>query len=127
MHSAILPAAGTKISAPTHLVYRHYGIVTERGMVISNSARRGGIAEETLEAFCNGKDWRIEPRPSALPWWQVLTRARQHIGRPYKLFGWNCESFVNDCFGLAPRSDQVAVTLLAAFIGAIAVAGLSGE
>lgn len=128
MFSSLLRVpAGTLISTPTHLVYRHYGIVTEHGMVISNSARCGGVAEETLAAFCNGKIWRIEPRPSDLPWWIVLARARSEIGRPYDLFSWNCESFYTNCYGLRPHSHQVTVSVLIAALAVLTGISASGS
>ena len=119
--------AGTLISVPTHLFYRHFGIVTARGTVISKSARNGGAREESLAEFCSGKQWKIEPRPSDLPWWAVLNRARQLMTQPYNLITWNCESFVAACYGLPPRSDQVTLSVLVALAGVIAIAGLSAE
>lgn len=124
MFSGFYPP-GTLTSVPTHLFYRHFGIVTARGTVISNSARHGGAREETLAEFCNGQHCRIEPAPSNLPWWEVLHRARQLMTRPYNLFTWNCESFYKTCFGLPPNSDQVTFSILIATAGMIAVAALS--
>jgi hypothetical protein len=117
--------AGTLISVPTHLVYRHFGIVTARGTVISNSARHKGAREEPLDDFCCGRQWQIEPRPSDLPWWEVLHRARQLMTRPYKLFTWNCESFYKTCYGLPATSDQVTISVLVAAAGMIATVALS--
>jgi|SRR5579871_770660 len=118
---------GSLISISTHLFYRHFGIVTERGTVISNSTRHRGAREETLAEFCDGKPWRLEPRPSDLTWWVVLARARQLMSKPYNLFTWNCESFVTSAYGLAPRSDQVAVSVLVAAVGLIAAMSFSNS
>jgi hypothetical protein len=118
---------GTLISAPTHLFYRHYGIVTEHGTVLSCSARAGCGAEEPVDIFSGGKVWRAETRPSELPWWVVLHRARQLADRPYHLVNWNCETYVAACYGLPPRSRQVEITMLAASLGVLAVAALQVE
>ena len=118
---------GTVISAPTHLVFRHYGIVSECGTVLSCSARVGHAAEETVEAFSGGKPWRVEKRPNDLPWWEVIARARSLAQRPYHLTQWNCESYVAACYGLPPRSHQVGRTLLIAFAGMLAFTALNAE
>ncbi len=124
MDSSIFWPPGTLISVPTHLFFRHFGIVTARGTVISNSARHGGAREEFLAEFCNGNPCHVEPRPSDLPWWEVLDRANCLMTRPYNLVTWNCESFVMSCYGLPPRSNQLAVSLIVAVASLIAVASL---
>lgn len=120
-------SAGTLISVPTHLMYRHFGIVTARGTVISNSIRSGSGREESFAEFSGGKIWRIEPRPSDMPWREVLARARTLMGRRYNLFTWNCECFVKSCYGLPPSSDQLALSLLVGFAGIAVIAGLNAE
>ncbi len=114
--------AGTRISAPVFPFYRHFGVVTEFGQVLSCSARTGRAVEEPVEVFSGGFRWRIEPRPSNLPWWVVLQRGRQLANRPYHLTDWNCECFVNACYGLPPRSQQAELTIAAAGLGLIAFA-----
>ncbi len=118
-HIALAPA--TLISVPTHLIYRHFGIVTEFGTVISNSARAGGVREESIVEFSGGKTWRIERRPSDMAWWNVVRRARSAQPRPYNLLSWNCETFVSFAYGLPPQSSQVEVSLLVALTGLLAV------
>jgi hypothetical protein len=118
---------GTLISIPTHVFYRHFGIVTARGTVISNSARHGGAREETFEQFCVGRNWRIEPSPSNLPYWAVLQRAAQLMDRPYNVLTWNCESFVKASYGLSPSSDQVIVSALLALGGVAIVLSLGAR
>jgi len=118
---------GTRISAPTHLIYRHYGIVTEWGTVLSCSARAGHGAEETIDVFSGGRPWRVESRPSELPWWVVLHRARQLADRSYHFTDWNCESYVNVCYGLPPRSQQAEITMLAVGLGVLAFAASQME
>ena len=116
-----LPPA-TRISSPVFPIYRHYGVVTEHGLVMSCSARAGRAAEETVDVFSGGRAWRVEPRPTDLPWWVVLQRARQLAGRPYHLTDWNCECFVNACYGLPARSQQAEMTMAAAGLGLLAFA-----
>lgn len=116
-----LPPA-TPVSTETHLIYRHIGLVTARGTILSCSARRGGVAEEFMRDFSQGRPWKIDPAPSNLPWWEVLQRAQAFSDRPYHLTDWNCESFVNACYGLPPRSKQAEATILAIGIGVVALA-----
>jgi hypothetical protein len=101
--------------------------MTDYGTVISNSAKNQGVAEEWLWQFREGKEWRIEPLPSALPWQQVLHRARSMPRKPYNLLAWNCESFVSECFGLPAKSSQVENALLAAAVRLLALAAVSAD
>lgn len=121
------PAPGTIVSVPAYIWFRHKGIVSDRWygskpMVISNSARAGGVAEEPWDAFTSGQAWKEEGHPGNLTAWEVLYRARSAAGRPYNAFTWNCEDFVAYCHGLPPTSPQLAVVLLAAAIGAAIIA-----
>jgi len=111
---------GTRISAPIFPGYRHFGLVTEHGLVLSCSARAGRATEDTVDVFSSGKPWRVEPDLSDLPWWVVLSRARALADRPYHLTNWNCETFVNASCGLPARSKQAELTLLFVGLGAFA-------
>ena len=113
---------GTRVSTFLFPFYRHYGVVTESGLVLSCSARSGRAVEETFEVFSGGQEWRIEPLLSDLPWWVVLARARQLADRAYHVSDCNCETYVNVCFGLPPRSQQAELTIAAAGLGLIALA-----
>jgi len=116
-----LPPA-TRISTPVFPFYRHYGLVTEYGLVMSCSARVGHAAEEFVDVFSGGRPWRVEPRLIDLPWWVVLQRARLLANRPYHLTDWNCECFVNACYGLPAHSQQAETTMTAAALGLLAIA-----
>jgi hypothetical protein len=116
-----LPPA-TPVSTATHLVYRHMGLVTARGTILSCSAKRGGVAEEFVQDFSMGRPWRVEAAPSDLPWWRVLQRAQEFSDRPYHLTDWNCETFVNACYGLPARSKQAEATMLVVGLGVLAFA-----
>ena len=116
----VLP--GTRVSTFLFPFYRHYGVVTETGLVLSCSARSGRAVAETFAVFSGGQDWRVEPPLSDLPRWMVLARAYEFADRGYHVSNWNCETYVNVCFGLPPRSRQAELTVAAAGLGLIAYA-----
>lgn len=121
------PAPGTVVSVPAYVFFRHKGIISDRWyggkpMVISNSARTGGVAEEAWEVFTSGQAWKEEGHPGKLTSWEVLYRARSAGHRPYNAFTWNCESFVAYCHGLPLASPQLAVALVVALVGAALIA-----
>lgn len=96
----------------------HVGVYSNIGTVISNSRCSGGVIEESLNAFCNGKQIKILGYPSQLPPFEVIYRARQLIGKKYNVFNYNCEHFVREVHGLKPESPQLnQASLLAACIG----------
>jgi len=110
------PRPGTVVSVAILLVYRHKGVVSDRWhngqpMVISSSARSGGVREEPWGVFAHGREINSEGYPGKLPTWEVLQRARSLIGSAYGLFNRNCEHFVSHVHGLEPKSPQVAITL----------------
>ncbi len=123
------PQPGSVVSVPVFLFYRHKGIVSDRWyngrpMIISTSARSGGVREEPWEVFAQGSVVSGEDYPGSLPAWEVLHRARSSIGSTYALFTRNCEQFVLYAHGLEPRSPQVSITIGAALlIGLLAAAG----
>ena len=119
---------GTDVRVGPYLV-RHVGIVSAvdpwRGVfVISNSKKAGMIAEEHLDDFTGGSDWKRHPElRGRLSSQEVVRRARQRIGDPWRLFGDNCEHFVREVQGLLRESPQVAAGVLkTAFVGLLAVA-----
>jgi hypothetical protein len=120
------PAPGTVVSVPAYVIFRHKGIVSDRWhhgkpMVISNSARAGGIAEESWDDFTSGQPSTSEGYPGKLPLREVMQRARSANRPTYDLFNWNCESFVAFCHGLPPNSPQLSAVALVTLLG-IAVA-----
>ena len=94
-------------------------------MVISNSARAGGVAEEPWDVFTSGQKWAEETYPGKLMPWEVLDRARSAGHTTYDVLKWNCESFVAYCHGLPPTSPQVARVALIAMVGIALVAARS--
>ena len=123
------PAPGTIVSVPAYLVFHHKGIVSDRWhdgkpMVISNSARAGGVAEEPWDVFSRGQQWKTEGYPGQLGAWEVLRRARLVFPR-YDVIKWNCEGFVAYCHGLPLSSPQLAAAFLIAAASLLATAARS--
>ena len=122
-NATVYPAAGTVVWVPVYLVYRHRGIVSDRWedgkpMVICNAAGFG-VLEQTWDQFGKSKQIQVEGYPGQLPHYEVLRRARSHIGSVYHLTEFNCDHLVNEAHGLPCESVQVKATLSIA-----AVAGL---
>lgn len=84
---------GDVVSVPFGGVLSHYGVVTSRGTVISNSRKNGGVVEQAFAEFENGKPVRLHRRDSALNPRQVEMRARRALGSDYDLVGSNCVHF----------------------------------
>ncbi len=123
------PAPGTVVSIPIFLVYRHKGIVSDRWyngkpMVISNSGRFGGVAEEPWDVFAQGRSVTAERLSGTMPLHEVVSRAQSLVGTKYDLYDWNCEHLVTYAYGLIPHSSQVVTTLaITAICGALAAVG----
>lgn len=121
------PEPGTVVSVPIFLLYRHTGIVSDRWhggkpMVISTSARAGGVREESWDTFAQGRVVSVEGYPGNLPRWEVVRRARLLIGTRYDLLSKNCEQFVTFVHGLKPQSAQLAFTVLIALCAGVLAA-----
>ena len=89
-------------------VLRHYGVVTSRGTVISNSRKHDGVVEQSLETFSAGRSIRLHDRYSELDGYHVELRARRHLGKDYDLFGSNCGHFVRHAHRRRPTPMQLA-------------------
>ncbi len=96
-------------------VLRHYGVVTSRGTVISNSRKHGGVVEQSLEVFADGRDIRVHGRYSDLDGYHVESRARRRIGADYDLFGSNCGHLVRHAHRRKPTPMQVAAATVKTF------------
>jgi hypothetical protein len=106
----------------------HFALVTNKtgpdGMpiVIANSGDTGGPAEQSWNAFVQGRSYRSF-YPSDLSPDIVLYNAYSMIGTRYNFLHWNCEHFANMCHGRPAQSHQIRGGLaLAALIGGLAVA-----
>lgn len=107
----LFPAPGTAIGVSFGL-YRHVGIVSDKyedgvPMVISASKRRGLTAEESWEDFTGGRAVMNLSLRTFFATPEILERARASLGRPWRLFTWNCEHMVRHAYGLSHESPQV--------------------
>ena len=122
--SALAP--GTVVSIPILWFWRHHGIVSDRfsgdePMVVSNSARAGGVTEEPWDTFAAGQPVAIEGYPGSLPAYLVLHRARSLVGKAYEVLGWNCDHLTTYAHGLEPRSRQLGTTAVVGMFALIAL------
>lgn len=105
----------------------HWGIVgSQHGRLtfISNSYRRGQVAEEWLDEAIGTSEWRVVPLATQLPAYLVIARARSQVGRAYDFWVWNCEDLVYWARGLKQQSPQRnAVVGLVSLIGVVLVVG----
>jgi hypothetical protein len=101
-------APGDVVSIRFGGVLRHYGVITARGTVISNSRLHGGVVEQSLDSFAAGRSIRQHGRYSDLDGYHVELRARRHLGKEYDLFGSNCGHFVRHAHRRKPTPMQVA-------------------
>ena len=108
-------AAGDVVSIRFGGVLRHYGVITGRGTVISNSRLHGGVVEQSIEVFSAGRDVRLHDRYSDLDGYHVEQRARRHLGKEYDLFGSNCGHFVRHAHRRKPTPMQVAAATVRTF------------
>jgi hypothetical protein len=89
-------------------------------MVLSNSARFGGVAEEPWDVFAAGQAVAVDEYTSSCDARLVLHLARSRLGTKYDLFRWNCEHFVSFAHGSKPHSPQLAVAMVLALIAGLA-------
>lgn len=99
--------AGEIISIPLYGVLRHYGVVTSRGTVISNSRAGGGVIEQSLTEFENGKSVRRHGASSSEHAFQIEARARRKLGRSYDLTRSNCIDFTRHTHKRTPTPWQI--------------------
>ncbi|MEM7662864.1 MAG: hypothetical protein AAF292_11500 [Pseudomonadota bacterium] len=83
-------APGDIVSIPFGGVLRHYGVVTHRGTVITNSRLRGGVVEVSLNEFEDGRRARRHRNKGQLHALEVEARARRALGSSYRLTEYNC-------------------------------------
>lgn len=99
---------GDTIAIPFGIGLSHYGVVTSRGTVISNSMKHGGVVEQTLSAFANGKRVRLCESTDHFGAVASERRARKALGSSYSLTGSNCAHFARWTHRRKPTSLQVA-------------------
>ena len=105
---------GDVVSIPFGGVLTHYGVVTARGTVISNSRKHDGVTEQTLEDFAAGRRIRHHGQTGGADPLHVEARARRALGASYRLAGSNCGDFVGHVHRRKPTVTQVGrATLMA--------------
>lgn len=106
--------AGDMIAVRFGGVLWHYGVVTSHGTVISNSRLKGGVIEESIAAFSDGRPIRRCGRTDHLDAYAVERRARKAKGARYDLAASNCSHFTRWTYRRRPTAMQVASAAFAA-------------
>ena len=99
---------GDVVAIPFGIGLSHYGIVTAQGTVISNSRKHGGVVEQSLSDFANGKHVRLCERTDPLNGAIAENRARRAKGRSYRLTESNCAHLSRYSHRQKPTSIQIA-------------------
>ncbi|MEL6858362.1 MAG: hypothetical protein AAFO74_08250 [Pseudomonadota bacterium] len=99
---------GDMIAIPFGIGLLHYGIVTARGTVISNSRKHGGVVEQSFLDFASGKRVRLCERTDVLGGAVAERRARQALGGRYRLTESNCAHLTRRSHRQKPTSVQIA-------------------
>ncbi|HBF90325.1 MAG TPA: hypothetical protein DDX09_04080 [Hyphomonas atlantica] len=105
---------GDVVSVRFGVVLSHYGVVTSRGTIISNSRLHDGVIEQTPEEFATGRDIRRHRRYSSLDAHLGENRARRQLGRDYDLFGSNCGHLVRHAHRRKPTPMQIGAATVRA-------------
>ncbi|MEL7110262.1 MAG: hypothetical protein AAGJ68_13545 [Pseudomonadota bacterium] len=99
---------GDVVAIPFGIGLSHYGIVTTQGTVISNSRKHGGVVEQSLADFSNGKRVRLCERTDSLSGTIAANRARRAKGKAYHLTESNCAHLSRWSHRRKPTSIQIA-------------------
>lgn len=105
---------GDVVSVRFGMVLSHYGVVTSRGTIISNSRLHDGVVEQHPEEFATGRPIRVHRRYSSLDSHLVEGRARRLLGRDYDLFGSNCGHLVRHAHRRKPTPMQIGAATIRA-------------
>jgi hypothetical protein len=106
---------GDVVAIPFGIGLSHYGLVTSRGTVISNSRKHGGVIEQNLSEFSNGRRIRLCERTDRLDAVVAETRARRVKGASYSLTEANCAHFTRYARRQRPTKVQIASATVSAF------------
>jgi len=113
---------GGVLSIPCGL-YRHRGIAFPDGQVLHASKENGCVVLEPVEVFAGGKPVRRETRKSRFSEAEIVARGEDCLGKPYDLFGANCDHLVAHVLGRRDGSPQLRNW--AAVAGLVVLGGLA--
>ncbi len=99
---------GDMVAVRFAVALSHYGVITQRGTVISNSRKNGGVVEQSFEDFADGRSVRLCGRRDGLDAIAVESRARRAIGADYSVTHFNCSHFSRWTYRRKPTPLQVA-------------------
>lgn len=105
------PAPGDVVSVRFGLVLSHYGVMTSRGTVISNSRLHDGVVEQSFHEFADGRVVRNHGPSSDLPDYVVESRARRRLGQDYRLLGSNCGHLARHAHRRKATPLQISVAI----------------
>lgn len=106
---------GDVVAIPFGIGLSHYGLVTTRGTVISNSSKHGGVVEQSLVEFASGRRIRLCERTDPLDAVVAESRARRAKGASYSVTEANCAHFTRWSRRQRPTTMQVASATASAF------------
>lgn len=106
--------AGDTIAVRFGGVLWHYGVVTSSGTVITNSRKRGGVVEQSLSEFAQGRRIRLCGQANTLDGVNIERRARRALGSDYKLTQSNCIDLTRRTHRQSPTPWQVTAAVSSA-------------
>lgn len=115
LHARYDLAPGDMVAVRFAGVLSHYGVMTQRGTVITNSNRNNGVVEQTLAEFADGRPVRRCARRGGLDALAVEARARRAKGAPYSLTHSNCSHFARWTHRRRPTLMQAVSATFEAF------------
>lgn len=89
-------------------VFRHYGVVTFGGRILSNNGERGGVISQSLSEFADGRDVKRHKRREDTCEYLTHHRSHRRLGHDYDLTGSNCIDFARHSRGEKPTVTQYA-------------------
>lgn len=107
---------GDVLSVPK-LTFRHFMIVVAPGVVVHASKDKGCVVREHIQDAAKNRTITSHGRWASISNEEILARAKNLVGRPYKLFSGNCEHLVREISGVKRASPQL--------VTAVAVLGLA--
>lgn len=109
---------GLLIDHPGVIVWHRFG-----WYVIHNSPDSGEVILSSLDEFSGGRRIHFPNRyKSDLPANMVAQRAWKRLGKNYNLASYNCQHFVTDACGIAPKSHDLQAFAIVCAVGFMGLA-----